>query len=726
MKILLKAVMPKQESVEKSKANSNGSADTAKKARVNVLADLTNTQSILFKMVAVFLLLIVVPVAVIGYISTSTASSSLVSKTEDSIATSTMQVSSYFDLILDKAVDVSRLALSNSSVQYYGDSILANKLDPMEGMKALQNARDFISSLIPAKSSIADVTITFVDGNTIGNTGTSANNVSIQYDIKKLQDADWYKKVIEANGKPVWVSDHKQGFDTDNQKRYAVALSRTIKSQTSVKLIGVILVDLKYDAFSIPLSNIHLGKGDLSYIITDEGKVLSSKADSEDANITDRPFIKEVLKKSNSSNKGLFEIEDSGITYLVSYFKSESWGWTSLTVIPRSEVVGGAVAIRNRTILVGVLFAILSVLIGFVFSYKMSTDMKLIMETMGKAEKGNFTVMLKLKRKDEIGKLAYSFNSMLLQIKNLIQQSKEAAVNVGASSENMTSVTRESARVSSEIARTIEEVANGTTNQVCDIERSVESLSRLSEEMHSVVENTSTLRVASHEVIGFTSDGTVAVENLRKKAAETNEVTTSAVAEISQLNENIKSINKITNMLKNIADQTNLLSLNAAIEAARAGDAGKGFAVVADEVRKLAEQSNTFTKEIQSMVMKILKQTENSTNLVLKAEDTINEQTEMVGKTALVFSNINHSTVTLANSIEKITEMIVDMDGHKERVMAAMENISAASEQTAASTEEVAASTQQQLSSIEELDMTADKLNVLAKSLIASMERFTI
>lgn len=684
----------------------------------STLTDLKFTQSILVKMVAVFLLLIIIPVAVIGYISTSTASNSLVSKSEESIASSTMQTSNYFDLILNKVEDISLQLFSNSSIQKYGIDQLADT-DVTTVIKDQQDANNAINSFANINSGIAGITVLYESGKTAG-------SISVQPDMNKIKSASWYKKVDESTVPFIWTGNHDDGIENFNSNKYCVSLMRKIKDINSGSPLGTLLIDMKYDAFATPLSNIHLGKGDSTYLLTNEGKVLSPKAEKEDAKINEKPFITKTLEYSKSNSKGIFEVNDKGTTYLVSYFKSKKSGWTAVTVIPKNEVTAGANAIRNRIIIVGLIFALLAVLIGFAFSYKMAADMKLIMKAMENAKGGDLTVSLSSRRKDEIGKLANSFNAMTAQIKSLIMQNKEAAVQVANSSENMTNISKESAKASSEIAKTIEEVASGASNQVTEVESSVNSVSQLAEKINHAVEGTQVMGAASDDVKKLTADGIGTIDILSRKTAETNEITASVVTEISQLDQYVKDINKITGILKGIADQTNLLALNAAIEAARAGEAGKGFAVVADEIRKLAEQSNSFTKEIQNLVGKILKQSENSTELVHKAETTIREQSNIVGQTADVFSKINSSTGILVESIARMAEAISDMDKYKGQVMSSIENMSAVTEQTAASTEEVSASTEEQLASIEELDEMAQGLNDLAQNLISAMEKFKI
>jgi len=258
------------------------------------------------------------------------------------------------------------------------------------------------------------------------------------------------------------------------------------------------------------------------------------------------------------------------------------------------------------------------------------------------------------------------------------------------------------------------------------VQLSVDTVSQLADKIKDAVEGTKVMEKASYDVNEFTSKGILSMETLSKKASETNAVTSDAVKELSYLYDHVKNISQITKILKEIADQTSLLSLNAAIEAARAGNAGQGFTVVAQEVGKLAEQSAKSTKEIQEYIAKILKLAENTNNLVHKAEASINEQGDLVKETAQVFTGINNSISLFLSNITKIGDIMSDINKDKGKVLSCMDNISAVSQQTAASSQEVSASVEEQLAMIEELDSTTRKLNSLTQRLTDSIEKFKV
>lgn len=708
----------------KKKENPKSTKDSAEKAAQNskphfkfVLSDLTSTRSILSKMVAAFLLLIIIPVTTIGFIATRTASENLVKSAEDSVTSSTKQTSSYFDVFLNKAQDLSMQVIASPVItDYYRKN--NSDTQPYEKMMAMKDANDALSTLNNSTSDM-NIKILYESGSTMGSNPVPA-------DMEKVKAAGWYKKVMEGKGKAIWI-EYSEAMEISNKNKYALSLLRALKDSNTTGSIGVVMVDVGYVPIKNIISGIDLGMEDTTYMLTNEGIVLSAEGTTAAEGLAQRQFIRDVQKRlADKPDKpaDLFYTDDNGRELLVSYNQSGNTGMTIITIVPRSVITAGSSKIARNTIITGIIFVLFAVAVGFIFSLSMTMAMKSIMSVMSKAEEGDLSVSLAMKRKDEIGKLVNSFNRMMVKIRELVMQNKQGAEKVVTSSEKMAAISSESSRISNEIAHAIVEVATGSSNQATEIETSVKNVSQLADRISKAVEKTIVMEEESETMQSLSDFGSTTVDSLNNQASQTNEITLNVVKEINQLNQYVKNINVITNVLRSIADQTNLLALNAAIEAARAGDAGKGFAVVADEIRKLAEQSNSHTREIQKHIEQIFKQAQSSTNLVGEAEASIKEQSEMVLHTAEVFSRINTTIGTHVNNIKELGYMINDMDSFKEMVLSSMENISAVSEEVSASTQEVSASTQEQLTSVEQLDDMAKQLNELAGNLLKQMEKF--
>jgi methyl-accepting chemotaxis protein len=198
------------------------------------------------------------------------------------------------------------------------------------------------------------------------------------------------------------------------------------------------------------------------------------------------------------------------------------------------------------------------------------------------------------------------------------------------------------------------------------------------------------------------------------------------MASIQELNDNSRSIGQIVKVIGNIANQTNLLSLNAAIEAARAGAMGKGFAVVADEVRKLAEKSVTAANEISAIIKDTQGKTARTVEQAAATESILISQNHAVQNTIQIFERISESMGLFSRQVDQIRASIANMESNKEKAVFSIQNISAVSQQTAASSEEVAASAQEQLAGIELLTGKVQELKSTADALKENISKFKL
>lgn len=670
-----------------------------------------STKSLLSKMIAAFLILILMPVSTIGIITTNKATNDLLDQMEESISTSTLQTSNCLDLFFEKAESISLQLYSNPATLEY--SITE---DAASKAALYRDANAYVSGL-NASAKELNIKVIFNSGNYLG-------DVKPPVDMEAITGSDWYRQVVEAAGEFVCVDygDTIEAYNTD----VAVSLARAFIHPQKGKRVGIIIIDFHGDNVKEILSNVKLGSDDHTYLITPANKVVTYLDPSESGDIADRQFIKDVIARSQNESSGVFYSTDRGEPCLVSYYKSQENGMTVVTAVPETAIKAKSAAIMRTTVFAGIAFSILAVVFGFIFSLRMTSAMRDISNVMSRAEHGDLTVSLSMKRKDEIGRLVSSFNQMIGNLRELVGQSREVAVQVLSSVETMSSISSDSARVSGDVAGAISEVASGAASQATEVEDSVESVRQLTDRITRTADKTKELLNSAAAMKELSESGIKAINDLNIKNEQTNRITADVAEKINELNMYAKNIDKIILVLRNIAEQTNLLSLNAAIEAARAGEAGKGFAVVADEIRKLAEQSNRHTKDIQAQLNTIYKQAQGSAELAGAAENIIMEQNRRVAQTTELFEKISAMTSEMTENIVTAGEMIDDMNTFKGKVLNSMENISAVSEQVSASTQEVSASTEEQLASIEELNNMAARIKKLAEDLQARMDRFTI
>ena len=195
---------------------------------------------------------------------------------------------------------------------------------------------------------------------------------------------------------------------------------------------------------------------------------------------------------------------------------------------------------------------------------------------------------------------------------------------------------------------------------------------------------------------------------------------------MEDLEKNSSSIDTIVNVINELSSQTNLLSLNASIEAARAGAAGRGFTVVADEIRKLADLTMSAGRDISKLIADIQDKTKDTARFAEQAGEIVRSQTEALSSTITLFSTINNSVVHLTKNLGDMVIRIDKMMKIKEESMDRISNVAAISQESAAVAEEVNATTGSQMQMMEELTTEAGKLKDDIRELEVAIQKFVV
>lgn len=339
---------------------------------------------------------------------------------------------------------------------------------------------------------------------------------------------------------------------------------------------------------------------------------------------------------------------------------------------------------------------------------------------------GDLTKRLDEARRDEIGEVTKYFNLFVEKVQKVIAVSQQTASQVAHLAGTLSRASEESSKAVEQVAIAVQEVADGARQQNESMSELADNTEDVAKGMRKMVEHAQEASRLSDESSSRANQGGESAEAVTQRTEQLQKAIAEVTSNINVLSDYSKDINQIIDLIKNISGQTNLLALNAAIEAARAGEAGRGFAVVADEVRKLAEQTNVAADSVTGKIMQVQQQVEavHQTNVLLETEITRIESavTELAAALKAIISWSTNSK----QAVEQITVLNGQASVNFSGIASSSQGIAEASRRIAAQSEDSAAAIEEQTASIQEFTSTAHELSELAAELDKLVGKFKV
>lgn len=394
--------------------------------------------------------------------------------------------------------------------------------------------------------------------------------------------------------------------------------------------------------------------------------------------------------------------------------------------VVRSEI-NKVVTILGGSILLVLIFGTVG---AFVMSNSISKPILALAELVDKTAKLNIKddhgYDYLVNYKDERGIIAKSIANLRIVLRDLIKEMHVDSDRLTASYNELNVIVKDGREGIEAVTSTVADFAKGATEQAEDAQHAASNMSNLAEEINLSVRSAEELRGYTGEIIENNAEGVKLIRDLSEKFKSTAEANKMLNENVGTLTVKSSSIVQITNTIQQIAEQTNLLALNAAIEAARAGEAGRGFAVVADEIRNLAEETSKSTLQIDQIIKEILSEIKETEGNMKNANEAVDISAEVLVQVKSSFEAIENSMVSTINQLDNITKSIQTVDRNKDLAIQSIDGISAVTEENAAASEEIYATMDTQAELMRNIQENAQDVGKIAETLTGMIQRFTV
>ena len=425
-----------------------------------------------------------------------------------------------------------------------------------------------------------------------------------------------------------------------------------------------------------PIMMMHAMKPDL------DGKGLSETKDPNGKKL----FV-EMVNVCNEKGEGFVDYmwpkpgQDKPVPK-ISYVKLYSpWGWIIGSGIYIDDITAEMSQVRKKVLAGAAVLCIVIILSALLLAHIITKPLKLGVSFANKMAEGDFTIAdLQIKSNDEASLMSIALNKTKNQLGNLLNT---AMGNVASNASQVASA-------SEELSATVQQMTARIDEQTNKSEQVATAATEMSQTVIDIAKNASGISTSADDTLKIVQNGQ---EVVRQAIDEVRHISTNVIQSseiITSLGERSKQIVAIVDVIKDIADQTNLLALNAAIEAARAGEQGRGFAVVADEVRKLADKTAKATAEVGTMITAIRDETSKAVAAMTQSQSSVDKGVSLSAEAGDALHMILKSMQSLQSMVQQIASATEEMSSVSEHISMDIEVVASTSKETSSGAREIA------------------------------------